>query len=36
MVELRESRGREGGMIERSREVKDTSRKPTESINLGP
>jgi hypothetical protein len=35
-VELRESGGRWRGRVEGTREVKDTTRKSTESINLDP
>jgi hypothetical protein len=35
-VELMDSCGRRGEKIERVREVKDTTRKPTKSANLGP
>ena len=34
--ELGKSCGGWGARIEEAREVKDTSRKPTESTNLGP
>jgi hypothetical protein len=34
--ELRESGGREGDRIEQAGGVKYTTRRPTESINLGP
>ena len=34
--ELGKSRGRGDGRIEEAREIKDTTRKPTESTNLGP
>ena len=35
-AELEESCGREGKRIEGTREVKDTTGKPTESTNLDP
>ena len=35
-IRLGESYGRGGGRIKGDREVKDTTRKPTESTNLGP